>query len=60
MFKIRTSCAYFIGKISHMRIHTIGMIPIDEKKVDMKNKTIFIHEVTGDKGNTFPTIPIDR
>jgi hypothetical protein len=43
-----------------MRIHTIGMIPIDEKKVDMKNNTIFIHDVTGDEGNTFPMIPMDR
>jgi len=51
---------YFIGNSSLMRIHVIGMIPIDEKNVDMKNNTIFIHDETGDEGQKLPMAPIDR
>jgi hypothetical protein len=39
----------------------MGMMPIDEKNVDTKNITIFIHEYTRhDEGEKCPTNPMER
>lgn len=38
----------------------MGVTPIDEKKVDTKNITIFVHEDSGDEGQKCPTSPMER
>jgi len=53
-------CIYFIGKISHISVHDIGITPNDEKKIDIKNKIVFIHEQIAHDGKKFPIIPMDR